>query len=51
MIDFLLDQHLGGRALDKKYLNFNNLPLKDRCGPDVLNFKVEMSDAVAKTND
>ena len=32
----------------KKYPNFSNLPLEDRYGPGVLNFKVGVPDAVAE---
>lgn len=47
---FLPGQHVDGSAVWQKYLNFNNLPLEDRCAPDILSFKV-VSDAVAKTSD
>ena len=32
----------------KKYQTFSNLPLEDRYGPGVLNFKVGVPDAVAE---
>lgn len=32
----------------KKYPTFNNLPLEDRYGPGVLNFKVGVPNAVAE---